>query len=344
MTTPMTAQRDKGKDKQRDSDEESSAAPGRGAGPAGSRASERAAGGSRFHAHTAAVAGTSGRLSPEQQQSWGQVHGGLGALETRVAAPMKVGKITVTNVTRRYQPQMQRLLEVFAGHQAINAYIGDRPCRLTLVCNLSTPAEVNDHGDHIDVSLADWYFETHELGYLVGMLAHEFAIHPMASKAIGVAAGERSLAGEELPLRIDGVDKTVNSERSSQPDHIFGALPSLGGRGAIYRNTVIELAERLTQPKDITDLFDCYLMDCASILATDDRRQDGVFEPSLLAQIYNGQRQQLADVLHRAHLKDALPEPKTARDVLGAFGRLMGRLAKGYLVGGHSRGRGAGAT
>ncbi|MFJ9246640.1 hypothetical protein [Streptomyces sp. NPDC101776] len=95
------------------------------------------------------------------------------------------GNITLTNVSLKFpgsQGKATRILDLLTSNTAIKSFLGDRPCRIMLEKRTKeTPANVVDKGtEGVFVTLASYYLENYDIGYIVGMLCHEFGMHPMA--------------------------------------------------------------------------------------------------------------------------------------------------------------------
>ncbi|MEW1827012.1 hypothetical protein [Streptomyces sp. NPDC088196] len=94
--------------------------------------------------------------------------------------------------------------------------------------------------------------------------------------------------------------------------------------------------------QDVTDLIDCFLMDVASIAATNDDRMRGMPLPRNnegetirkdIAAVYNAYRARLsADMpLERQTIRPLFPPEKTPEAVKADFTTLLKRIAKGKL-------------
>ncbi|MEW1827011.1 hypothetical protein [Streptomyces sp. NPDC088196] len=98
------------------------------------------------------------------------------------------GNISFTNVSLKYpesQGKATRVLELLAGNTQVKSFLADRSCRITLEKRTTeTPANVVDKGaEGVFVTMASYYLENYGIGYIVGMLCHEFGMHPMAQAA-----------------------------------------------------------------------------------------------------------------------------------------------------------------
>ncbi|WP_320783901.1 hypothetical protein [Streptomyces sp. CRN 30] len=270
--------------------------------------------------------------------------------------PFVQGSFRFTNLDRtkaQYQEKAARVLDLLNRHSAINEFVGTRTCHITLEKRTAdTPAEVKDRGaDGVFVTLAAYYFEKYDVGYVMGMLAHEFSVHPLAD-AQGIAQEEKHLRG--MPWPVPGLEDQqrggempmMNTVGAKQPDHILAVIPS-GPRYQIYRDTALEMARLLAQDartrtpgastQDVTDLLDCFLMDVASIAATNDDRMrarplkwgSGAFRADI-AKVYNAYKERLStDLDAESPLRPLLPRNKDADAVYSDFTTLIGRALAG---------------
>ncbi|MEU8655090.1 hypothetical protein, partial [Streptomyces sp. NPDC048737] len=253
--------------------------------------------------------------------------------------PFKLGNFEFTNLnqTDRYMDRAVRIVELLDEHATIKSYIGDRPVRVTLRLRVTeAPADVIDRGeDGVDINLASYYFEKYDTGYVMGMLAHEIGLHPLASRNSRIAEEEDLFAG--MPFQVPGLEslktpRFMNTVGSGQADHIMAALPQ-SIRHALYRDVVVEMAGALerrarvgvpgAKSKDVTDLFDTYLMDLASIAVTNDHRGRAVTDPGYTARSYNAYKALLdAHLPQDGRLRALLPADKSRWGVLGDFAQL----------------------
>ncbi|MEU3855745.1 hypothetical protein, partial [Streptomyces sp. NPDC029554] len=256
-----------------------------------------------------------------------------------VLRPFKLGRFEFTNLnqTDRYLDKAVRIAELLDEHTTIKNYIGDRTVRITLhVRTTETPADVIDRGDNgVDINLASYYFEKYDTGYTMGMLAHEIGLHPLASRDANIAEQEEAYQG--MPLTVPGLTdlnppRVMNSASAGQRDHIMAAYPPTI-RHRLYRNIIIEMAHVLAQRarvgipgaknQDVTDLFDTYLMDLASIAVTNDHRAKAILDPSYTARVYNAYKEQFAAQLPAdSPVRALLPGDKGRFGVLGDFAQL----------------------
>jgi hypothetical protein len=254
--------------------------------------------------------------------------------------PFRSGSFEFTNLKHteeKYRDKAVRIIDLLRKHDTIREYIGGRPCRITLhVRTTETPADVRDRGeDGVEINLASYYFEKYEIGYIMGMLAHEIGLHPLASRNRNIPDEEEMFRG--IPLPVPGLSelktpRTMNTEGAGQADHIMAAFPS-STRHRIYRDIVVGMAKVLAQdaqtgeegakPADVTDLIDCYLMDVASIAITNDYRMNAAKEPGNTAKVYNAYKEMLHAQLGEApSLRALLPSNKSMFGVINDFRRI----------------------
>ncbi|MFD0311792.1 hypothetical protein [Streptomyces sp. NPDC127119] len=251
--------------------------------------------------------------------------------------PFKSGNFEFTNLkhtNEAYRDKAVRIIELLRKHDTIRSYVNGRPVRITLhLRTTETPADVTDRGDAgVDINLASYYFEKYDIGYVMGMLAHEIGLHPLASQDTNIPDEESMFAG--VPLTVPGLahltpPRTMNTVGSGQADHIMAAFPS-STRHKIYRNIVLGMANDLAEEartgeegakaKDVTDLIDTYLMDLATIALTNDKRKDAAWEPRYTAKVYNAYKEQFAAQLAQdSPVRSLLPADKSWYNVTSNF-------------------------
>ncbi|MFJ2264541.1 hypothetical protein ACIOKD_40830 [Streptomyces sp. NPDC087844] len=251
--------------------------------------------------------------------------------------PFKSGNFEFTNLkhtNEAYRDKAVRIIELLRKHDTIRDYVGGRPVRITLhLRTTETPADVTDRGDAgVDINLASYYFEKYDIGYVMGMLAHEIGLHPLASRDSNIPDEEEMFAG--VPLTVPGLahltpPRTMNTQGAGQADHIMAAFPS-STRHRIYRDIVLRMADVLAEEartgeegakaKDVTDLIDTYLMDLATIALTNDKRKDAAWEPRYTAKVYNAYKEQFAAQLAQdSPVRSLLPSDKSWYNVTSNF-------------------------
>jgi len=199
------------------------------------------------------------------------------------------GIIAFTNLnvaSDLYRNKASRVITLLGNHQDIWNYLNGRNCRITLEKRLAgSPADIVDKGPAgVSVTLAAYYFEDYSIGYVLGMLCHEFCIHQVASTNQQVAGDDQARQGVAVP--VPGVNaKMINTVGAFQADHAIGVMPQ-SARHGVYRAAVLHMADLLfnqanqnfpgAAAQDVTDLLDCFLVDLASIAATNDHRLNGI--------------------------------------------------------------------
>ncbi|MCX3291657.1 hypothetical protein OR263_33965, partial [Streptomyces sp. NEAU-H22] len=263
-----------------------------------------------------------------------------GDVPPRMLTPFRSGNFEFTNLKHTdeaYRDRAVRIIDLLRKHDTIRRYIGNRPCRITLhVRTTEPPADVLDRGpDGVEINLASYYFEKYDIGHVMGMLAHEIGLHPLASENAGLPDEEAMF--ENFPLPVPGLEdvnppRTMSTEGAGQADHIMAAYQS-STRHRIYRDIILEMARVLAQdvrngeenakPQDVTDVFDCYLMDLASIAVTNDHRVNAAMEPGYTARVYNAYKKTLHDLLAgEAEVRALLPSDKSRFGVMNDFRRI----------------------
>ncbi|MFD8723555.1 hypothetical protein ACFV2H_37720 [Streptomyces sp. NPDC059629] len=282
---------------------------------------------------------------------------GLGSLfGSRTPAPAEVqnGRFSFVNLSSarpEFVAKAQRILELLTAHGEIGNFLGRRPARIVLVKRFADkPADVVSDPQGVTVHLAAYYFEQYSIGYIMGMLAHEFGIHPVASSYRKVLEEEEELF-HGFPVPVPGLKLThvMNSSTAKQRDHVLGAIPG-APRFEVFKRVALNMARTLlnhmyanpesARPADVTDLFDTFLMDLASTAATNDNRQaglsttrDGHTVRANIATAYNAYKADLARDVSQLDLRlvPLMPEDKTADDVTRDYMTLARRAAAGLL-------------
>ncbi|MEJ8672296.1 hypothetical protein WKI71_39985 [Streptomyces sp. MS1.AVA.1] len=168
--------------------------------------------------------------------------------------PFRSGNFEFTNLkhtNEKYRDKAIRIIELLRKHDTIRDYIGNRPCRITLhLRTTETPADVTDRGDDgVDINLASYYFEKYDIGYIMGMLAHEIGLHPLASRRTDIPVEESMF--EDVPLPVPGLSdlktpRSMSTKGAGQADHIMAAFTS-STRHGIYRDIVLRMAHVLAE-------------------------------------------------------------------------------------------------
>ncbi|WP_341527209.1 DUF4157 domain-containing protein [Nostoc sp. UHCC 0302] len=245
--------------------------------------------------------------------------------------------IGFTNIAEKYQEKADQIIAVLRNHATIVNFIGNRPCYITLK-KQEVPADITADPKAVRINLAIWYFEQMSLARIMGMLNHEFGIHPVAEE--GDTSDEQGMEALPLPTNVQVNTggyfskknlevHTVTPNAAKQADHIFGALPFFN-RYTTYRTVVVEMLDALNSvieneknnSTELTTLLDTYLMDIASILAGNDDRKAAATKPGLVADLYN---------LHLGYLepnvpdkyKKYIPQEKSSLSVVSDYASLI---------------------
>jgi hypothetical protein len=235
------------------------------------------------------------------------------------------GPIAFTNLNGQsnlYRNKAIRVLTLLGSHPDITAYLNARNCDITLEQRLvASPANIIDNGPAgVSVTLAAYYFEDYSIGYVLGMLCHEFGIHKIANGHPLAPGDDQARQGVAVP--VPGVNaNTINTVGAVSADHAIGVM-QLSVRHGVYRAVVLHMADLLlgqvndqvagAAAQDVTDLLDCFLMDLASIAATNDHRLHGV--PFLIGS--QQVRQDIADA-YQAYLALVMADQAVSPGVLG---------------------------
>jgi hypothetical protein len=268
---------------------------------------------------------------------------------TRPPVAQCVGHIRFANLAARpmYQEKAQAVIAGLHATPSIAAFLTTRDVLITLEFEPQL-ASVIVIGDQVQVTLSPWFFEQESRGRILGMLAHEFGVHPLADAAMTPA----ELAAENLavaantafPTALPGHD--IEAGRAGQQDHVFATVAGQPRFGH-YRQTVFEMAEALlgaaqgpmavangVTEAHVTDLIMTYLSDLAIILATNDHRGRIVAAPMRTASLFNLERLRwLGSLNHHnpveAELIRLTPGTKSGGNVLGEVRSLLGSFLLG---------------
>ncbi len=225
-------------------------------------------------------------------------------------------KFVFTNVSEEFQTKADQIIAILLQHADICEFVGDRTCFIIL-SKQKVPADITDRGSYVEVHLASWYFKQFSIGYVLGMLTHEFGIHHVADYKMEQQGLDLADEGdqfekvkkpakkkdqpEETGVRINtGVTKKGKGGKAEeihvttlgvqQPDHIFGAV-YYTLRGKAYIDVLFQMAEAMVEnqqipPEEVTNLLDCFLMDVSSIIAGNDSRQKSATNLTSLTEVY----------------------------------------------------------
>lgn len=243
---------------------------------------------------------------------------------------------------QKYRSKADAIIAVLQASPNINQFLNNKNVLIVLESN-SAISSISVVGDQVQISLSSWFFEQESRGRIVGMLLHEFAVHPLANEQIGPG----NLAQEAIdiqqntpfPTNIPGHDNhTVTLGAAGQTDHIFAAVTGQP-RFLVYQQTAYELAsamfERTVNNPDVTeahvtDLIMTYLSDLAMILATNDNRIQILTQSDRTADAFNFVKQNwlqfIAGKNNANDLTRLTPPNKTGGDVISEVLKLAGSV------------------
>lgn len=267
----------------------------------------------------------------------------------------RVGNIRFANLSsgQAYQDKGASVIEALRASNRIRRFLLNKDALITLE-NTPGVASVVVVGDQVQITLSPWFFETQSSGRILGMLAHEFGVHPLADEQMN--RQDRTQEGNDRNTRFaTGLPNNheITPAAAGQTDHVFAAVAGQP-RFMIYQGTVYEAARGLltkvrgNNPQgateaDVTDLIMTYLSDVAMILATNDHRMKIVTNSTKTAAAFNLVRDGWILFLHNRPQADDLdrglqartPGTKTGDDVLGEVKSLFsGRFSFLFKSGG----------
>ena len=210
--------------------------------------------------------------------------------------------IKIKNVDTKLQPKCKQIVQILEKHKSIVDFIGTRQCSITLVTGDENPSWIMAKKHIVELGLSYWFLEKYPLGYCLGMMCHEFGVHPMADTR-GTLQQEDIQKRDDLPV-LGVTNLSICPANAMQQDHGFGMLLHTP-RGQCYKNTVVEMAMLVGSRTMMTrlgaqclaDLIDCHLMDVAATLITNDDKVKGAFQAKLLADLYNYRRTDMLDTI-----------------------------------------------
>lgn len=240
----------------------------------------------------------------------------------------------------KYQTKGAAIIAALQATPNIQQFLIDKNALIVLE---STPelASVIVTDDQVRIKISPWFFEQQSRGRIIGMLAHEFGVHPLARQALTVP--ERNQEALDIaqdtafPTGLAG--HTITPGAAGQTDHVFAAVAGQP-RFISYQLTAYQMAnamylQSLAPAPDmtgahVTDQIMTYLSDIAMILATNDHRGQIVLQPQRTADAFNLVRGAWLGFLggqpNGAQLTALTPGGKTKSDVLGEVAGLAGRF------------------
>ena len=194
---------------------------------------------------------------------------------------------------------------------------------------------INEHNhNNIVIMHSSWYFENYSLGFCIGLLCHELGAHSLVDQCLTEDELNNETINEMNRIPDIGPDFVIPGN-CNQRDHAYAAVPG-NARFKFYQELVISIAHTMFtntenfagDHNEVRYLFDCYLMDIASIFSTGDHRAQGIVGdgPARLARVFNNKRQFLIEYLNdtnRGILVPFVPAAKTQFDIIGDYAQVL---------------------
>lgn len=245
----------------------------------------------------------------------------------------------------KYQEKGQEILDILTASPVIQHYLRNKNAIITLDFDGANLASVRERDDQVRITLSPWFFEQESRGRIIGMLAHEFGVHPLADDLMGggAMAAEGATFGPGGPGSIPtgvGTD-TLTVDAGNQRDHLFAAVQGFA-RFDAYRQTVHDLVSQMLihqaalgshiSDAHITDAIMSYLADIATILATNDHRGTVPFSLSRSSAYFTHVRANWMTWLAAGNdptgrITALTPPNQSAGSVLKEVGKLTGSFA-----------------
>jgi hypothetical protein len=254
-------------------------------------------------------------------------------------------------VSVEFGEKAARLITILQDSDWIKLHLGRRDAKITLV-QQKQPATVTDDGEEdVQITLSTWFFENKSVGRIVGMLAHEFGVHPIGDAYVKFRGEPNVVEARPQEFQTGRVNDVVNTERAGQADHIFAAIQGQPRYDA-YRETLASLLISMYQQDsegNISDTIMTYLADVAMILATNDWRPGILFQPSKVAEYFNLERHRWIAWLEKQEAEatpeegvmlekfiEQTPREQHSLDVIREAMHIIYFLAYDYFFGGAS--------
>jgi hypothetical protein len=184
--------------------------------------------------------------------------------------------------------------------KTIRHFLRDKNALIKLKNDKDNLATVVVVGGQVQLTLSPWFFETQSVGKIVGIIAHEFAVHPLASERLTDCQRKKEIVDKEVKIRkkINLNDNSIFYDENNNTDHLFAASKG-SARYEIYQQTVYEMAVVMLRNTDkiscinervIIDLIFSYFSDMATILATNDHKDKAVERLGRVATYFNSLR------------------------------------------------------
>ncbi|WP_288427037.1 hypothetical protein [uncultured Spirosoma sp.] len=217
----------------------------------------------------------------------------------------KYGNIRFANISYSNPLHVEKINAVkliLESTEAITHFLRDKNALIKLKDDKNNLATVVVAGGQVQVTLSPWFFETQSVGKIVGIIAHELAVHPLASEKLTELQRETEKinTGVNVRKKIDLTNDVIFYDGKNNADHLFAAT---GGnpRYEIYQQTVYEMAVAMLRnvnksscinERNISDLIFSYFSDTATILATNDHKDKAVEKLEKIAISFNWLRKE----------------------------------------------------
>lgn len=232
---------------------------------------------------------------PPRQASRAAAHAGARPAIAQRAVVQRFGAIRFTNLDTTIPKYVEKAADIVATLQqapTIQNFLANKNAVIILERNFSALATVSVQGEQVRVKMSPWFFEQESRGKIIGLLAHEFGVHPVANELL--TGPQRNQENGETTNRTPkptgvGTD-TIAYDGSNQADHIHTAI-SGSPRFNVYQQTAYDLVSAMIANQahthitnaHITDTIMAYLADLAMILATNDHRGWTYFDAGKVA-------------------------------------------------------------
>ncbi|GAB3743418.1 hypothetical protein [Spirosoma lituiforme] len=222
------------------------------------------------------------------------------SLDSGVTDIGKHGKIRFANVNsanQLYIGKANAIISVLKHTKCIIYFLEKKNALIILKPDKNNLATVVIAGGQVQVTLSSWYFETQTIGKIIGIIAHELAIHAIASEQLTELQKKKEIRYIDLEKHHKaGLNEDVIFyDKNNSADHIFAALKG-NRRYEIYQQVVYEMALSMKHnislnaginEEDISDLIFAYLCDISIILSTNDHKEQAITELRKSASYFN---------------------------------------------------------
>ncbi len=255
------------------------------------------------------------------------------------------GQIRFANLdnAQKYQTKGAAIIAALQATPNIQNFLANKNAVITLESDPQL-ASVRVRDDQVQITLSPWFFEQESRGRILGMLVHEFGVHPLADEALTVPEQTQEALditnNTAFPTGIPGhPGHTITPGAAGQTDHVFAAVAGQP-RFISYQQTAYQMANAMylrslapgadVTGAHVTDQIMTYLSDIAMILATNDHRGQIVAEPQRTADAFNHVRGGWLTFVggqpNGVALAGLTPGTKTKGDVLGEVAGMAGKF------------------